>query len=133
MATEWAQYLADREHGSIDTDFAVDFQPDKPTNVITIYNTTAPALDESQALAVDQFTIQVLVRNSNNSIAREKIKAIHKDIIGFSGRLVPGADRISATYVDSMPAPIGRDENNRAEWSAHYRYRVESQGDQFRS
>jgi hypothetical protein len=130
IATDIATYLAGKGHGIVNTDLFSDFQPDEPDNCIVFYNESAPSLPESDALAVDQYGLQVLVRNTANSTARSKILDIHRALVGFSGEL--SGQTITDLCIVTPPTTIGRDEHNRAEWSAHYRYRLLSTGDEFR-
>lgn len=123
-------YLAAEGFGTVGTDLFLGFQPDSPANCITIYDTSPPVLPESQGLKVDQMTCQVLVRNDDYLQARDIIQAIHKGIVGFSGTM--GTFTVTMTYIDQAPASIGFDEKGRAEWSAHYRFRVASEGDKYR-
>jgi hypothetical protein len=130
IATQWGEYLKTNGHAAA-ADIFFDFQPDEPNNCITLYNESAPALPESQALAMDLWGLQVIVRNTSAAQARAKILAIHKAIIGLSGKV--GTATVDDVYVVTAPTTIGRDEKNRAEWSAHYTYRTESTGDEFRT
>ena len=131
IALQWAEWLQDNGHGTSGTDILVDFEQDKPDNCIFLYNESAPVLPESQALAMDLWGLQVLIRNTSASQARTKALAIHKAIIGLSGKV--GTATVDDVYVVTAPATIGRDTKNRAEWSAHYTYRMESSGDEFRT
>lgn len=124
------RYLAGEGYGTVGDDLFLGFQPDSPANCITIYDTSPPVLPESQGLKVDQMTCQVLVRNDDYLQARDIIQAIHKGIVGFSGTM--GEFTVTAVFIDRTPASIGLDEKGRAEWSAHYRFRVASEGDTFR-
>lgn len=130
IAEAYLFFLAAEGFGTVGTDLFLGHQPDKPDNCITSYDTVPPILPESQGLQVDYMTCQVLVRNHNYAQARGTLSAIHKGIVGFSG--VMGIHAVTAVFVESPPASIGRDEKGRAEWSAHYRFRVASQGDTYR-
>lgn len=144
IAEAVARHLATKGHGAFDDvestplnpDIFFGFQPDQPDNCITVYDTTAPTLPESQAFAIDQVGIQVLIRNTSYTAARDIAMSIHRDLVGFGGAsLAPGTPRVSAIYVETAPTSVGRDEhtNSRAEWSAHYRLRIESEGDLYRA
>jgi len=130
IAVQWGEYFKSKGLATV-ADIFFDFQPNAPDNCITLYNESAPALPETQALAMDLWGLQVLVRNTSNSQARAKALAIHKAIIGLSGKV--GTVTVDDVYVITAPTTIGRDEKNRAEWSAHYSYRMESSGDEFRT
>ena len=130
IATEIANYLITKGHATSST-ITVDYQPEDPANLVTLNNETAPVLPESQSLAVDLCGLQVLVRNTSNAAARAKAIAIHKELTGLSGLI--GGQEVTDFYVVTSPGSIGRDDKNRAEWSAHYAYRLLSTGDKFRS
>lgn len=123
-------YLAAEGFGTVGTDLFLGFQPDSPANCITIYDTSPPVLTESQGLQVDNMTCQVLVRNVDYLQARDTIADIHHQIVGYDG--IMGGYDVTATFIEQAPASIGLDEKGRAEWSAHYRFRVASEGDKYR-
>lgn len=123
-------YLQDQGRGTVGEDLFLSFQPDMPDDCIVIYDTSSPVLEESQGLQVDNMTCQVLVRNADYLQARDTIAAIHRDIVGYDGTM--GGLDVTAVFIDQAPASIGQDEKGRAEWSAHYRFRVISKGDTFR-
>jgi hypothetical protein len=123
-------YLAAEGYGTVGDDLFLGFQPDSPDNCITIYDTSPPVLPESQGLQVDNMTCQILVRNEDYLQASDTVQSIHKGIVGFSGTM--GEFAVTMVFVDQAPASIGLDEKGRAEWSAHYRFRVISKGDTFR-
>jgi len=123
-------YLAAEGFGTVGTDLFLGFQPDSPDDCITIYDTAPPVLTESQGLQVDNMTCQVLVRNVDYLQARDTIADIHHKIVGYDG--VMGNFDVTAVFIEQAPASIGLDEKGRAEWSAHYRFRVASEGDKFR-
>ena len=134
IAEEFMQYLQARGHGVPGNDLFLNFQPDSPDNCITVYDESAPTLPESHTLTVDQFGVQVLVRNTIGTTARDILMAIHRDLGGFGGEeFVPGGSIVHALFIDNPPTTIGLDDKGRAEWTAHYRMRVESVGDLFRS
>lgn len=134
IAEELAKYLQAKGHGTQNEDLFLGFQPAFPVCCVTVYDETAPVADESNALSVDLFGVQVLVRNSTYTGARDKILEIHKDLVGFGGgTFVDGGKLVHAVFISTTPASIGRDENGNSEWSAHYMVRVESSGDSYRS
>jgi hypothetical protein len=99
-----------------------------------VYDVSVSVSPDSQTLSVDEFGIQVLVRNAVYSEARDKLMEIHKSLVGFGGRpFVSGGLTVHVIFVDTSPTSIGRDNKGRSEWSAHYRIRVESEGDLYRN
>ncbi len=134
IAEELALYLQARGHGTQNTDLFLNFQPDSPDECITIYDETAPALEESHALSVDQFGVQIIARGTISTAVRDKLMEIHRDLAGFGGEgFVAGGSVVHALFITSPPTSIGMDDKGRAEWTAHYHMRVESVGDLFRN
>lgn len=112
-----------------------DFAPDTDVFVLCFYDAKTWEAAESSALAVDQFGCEVFSRSKSSREARDKIRAWHKGIMGFSGLMADEAgNNVQVTYVDvdMNPHSFGRDEKNRAVYTARYRFRVESCGDSFR-
>lgn len=135
IAEELALYLQARGHGTRGVDLFLNFQPDTPDNCVTVYDESAPLIPESHVLSIDQLGVQVIVRNSSGSTAaRDALKEIHKDLAGYGGEpFVAGGSMVSALYIVTPPTSIGLDNKGRAEWTAHYRMRVESEGDLYRT
>jgi len=134
IAEELALYLHAKGHGTEGVDLFLNFQPDIPDNCITVYDESAPVLEESNALSVDQFGVQVIVRNTVGTAASDLIMSIHRDLAGFGGKpFVAGGSMVSALFIATPPTSIGIDDKGRAEWTAHYYARVESTGDSFRN
>lgn len=130
IGDSFLHYLQAAGKGTAGIYLFLGHQPDSPANCITVYDTAPPPLDESQGLTVDNMTVQVLVRDEDYLAARDTIAGIHRAIVGYDGRM--GDYDVTAVFIETAPASIGRDEKGRAEWSAHYRLRVLSQGDTFR-
>ncbi|MFA5485344.1 MAG: minor capsid protein [Candidatus Pacearchaeota archaeon] len=134
IAEELALYLASLNHGTKNTDLFLNFQPASPSDCITVYDTSAPVIEESNALSVDQFGVQIIVRNVINTEARNKIMSIHKSLAGFGGEsFIDNGAMVNAVFVASAPYNIGMDDKGRSEWTAHYYLRVASTGDLFRN
>ena len=133
IGNELIDYLVSEGVGVKGTDILLGSQPETPDDCITIYDETAPVIPESSSLTVDQFGIQVLVRNTNYLTTIAKIMAIHKLLIGFGGEpFIAGGSTVHASYVITAPGSIGKDPKSRNEWSSHYVFRVESTGDKYR-
>jgi len=133
IASEVASYLADRGHGVLNSTLFYGYQDDNPDNSITLYDESAPMIEESNALAVDLCGLQVLVRNTSYATAQALVTAIHRDLAGFGGEaFVTGGSMVGAVLVMTPPTSIGRDDKGRSEWSAHYSIRVDSTGDTYR-
>ncbi len=134
IAEELALYLQARGHATKDVDLFLNFQPDEPDDCAVVYDETAPTPAESHALSVDQFGVQIIVRNNTGTTARDNLRSMHQDLAGFGGQaFVQDGEMIHALFVETAPASMGVDDKGRSEWTAHYRLRVESVGDLFRS
>lgn len=133
IAEELALYLEAKNHGTKNVNLFLNFQPDSPDNCVTVYDTSAPAIDESNAFSVDQFGIQIIVRNIASDEASNKIMNIHKSLAGFGGeKFIKDGVMVHALFITSSPSSIGIDEKGRSEWSVHYRLRVASGENLFR-
>jgi hypothetical protein len=130
LSYEVLKYLESLNFGTEEVNLFNGFQPDDPDDCITIYDCQASPLDESDCLSVDNFGIQVLVRNTAYETASNKSIAIHRSLVGFSGELFEGGSNISYFQCkDDSPYSIGKDNKGRNEWSAYYQVRVMSIGD----
>ena len=124
IADNFIDWLELKGFGIVGTNLFDNFQPDSPDNLISTYDVNAPAISESSSLSVDQYAIQVIVRNTSKELAKYIIKDLHKKFMGFSGRLIENGELISMVFNDTPPYSIGKDENGRHEYSAFYRFRV---------
>jgi len=124
IADDFTDWLELKGFGTVGTNLFDNFQPDSPDNLISTYDVNAPSISESSSLSVDQYAIQVIVRNTAKSSAKNIIMSIHKKFMGFSGRLITNGALISMVFNDTPPYSIGKDENGRHEYSAFYRMRV---------
>jgi len=130
-AEAFMDYLAAQGLGTAGVDMGVGFQPDAPDRFIALFDEAAPVIPDSHGFGVDNSGVQVVVRDTDYTWVRDKIVAIHKAVIGFSGDLGDGSDVTNITIAQN-PASIGRDSQARAEWSAHYEVRFKTSGDAFR-
>lgn len=133
IAEDLINYLENEGFGTIGTDLFLSFTPDNPDNSITCVDEIPPTLPESNCLSIDMFTVQILVRNNNYTIAKNQSINIHKKIVGFGGQsLIENGNIVSYITINTMPTSIGRDEKGRSSWSSHYNLRVESENDSYR-
>ncbi|MEN8907896.1 MAG: minor capsid protein [Clostridiales bacterium] len=129
IANDIVTYLDSRGIAVKNTNLFLNFQKDSPDNCITVYDESAPVLPESSCLAVDNYGIQVLVRNASSVSAAATIKEIHNILAGFGGgSFVTGNDIVSYMTVVNSPYFIGLDSKNRHEWTTHYIARTELVG-----
>lgn len=138
IADEFCKWLSNNGFGtfndSSNCDIFDNFQPDKPDNQISVYDYQAPTIDESSSLAVDQVGIRIVVRNLLKEESKRILMNIHKAFIGFGGSsLIDNSNNIvTASFVDSSPYGIGKDDNNRHEYTVSYRLRVQTQDNIYR-
>ena len=128
MAHHCLKEIEDGAIGTAGTDLFVDAMPDSPASCVAFYDETAPSLDESSALGVDNFGVQVLVRDPSYTAARDKAFAIHKLLAGFGGGVQLGGQGPLVTAISpvNVPASIGKDGDNNTRFSSHYTLRVTS-------
>jgi hypothetical protein len=117
-------------------DAYVEFVPDKPDNCVTCFDIPSWELQESSALAVDNFGVQIQYRNKLFKLAQAQAMQVHKAIVGYSGTW-QSIDALSSIKVSmitclKMPLHLGVDQKQRHEIMAIYRVRAESVGDSFR-
>jgi hypothetical protein len=133
IASDFMYWLSNNGFGTVGIDLFENFQPANPDNCITVNDDSVPGLAESSSLSVDLFGINIIVRNSVSNNAKSIIKDIHKRFIGFGGSpLIPGGEKISASYISAAPQSIGKDEKGRTEYTATYNVRVESKDNEYR-
>lgn len=137
MAEAVAKHLAAEGLGTFDAagggSLRVAYQPPAPDDIVTVFDESTPTLDISSGLDIDTLGVQVLVRARDYVDARTSIFNIHKKLTGFAGELAAGFPDVIHTQLVTAPAPIGQDDKNRAEWSAHYALLIQSTGDQWRT
>ena len=134
IAESLARYLEDQGEGVLGESIFVSFQPDKPHDVVVVYDEGAPGSDDSSAHPVDQVGIQILVRDRSYESARDKAFSIHRRIANFGAQpFVAGTPVVDVVWPVASPQPVGPDEQGRPEWSGHYTVRIESTGDQWRA
>ena len=83
IADSIAKYLQSLNVGKINKDIFIDFQPDEPDDCITIYNGSAPVLEESNGLNIDNAGIQILIRDNNYNNAKLKAQNIYSYLISI--------------------------------------------------
>jgi hypothetical protein len=127
------KYLENEGFGSEGLDLFINFKPSLPDDCIIFYDESATPPPESSGLSVDIFGVQIIVRNTNQFTAENISKLINKKIIGFGGiPLIIGGDIVSQINQVTAPFSIGKDDNERNEWSSHYTIRMTSENNTFR-
>lgn len=120
------EYLHNNGFGISNVTLFDTFKPNAPNNLIVVENVSAPPLEESNALTIDNIGIMITVRDELKNNAKEKIWEIHARLIGFSGKLVSSGNDVSYILQESQPHAIGRDNENRMEYVSTYNCRVET-------
>ena len=97
----------------IDTDVFCDFKPKEPNDIVS--------LSEYKGSKMDMFTnssvrsVQLIVRNRRNSVAKEKIWEIY-DLLYSQNSIIKLGNAISLLTIRHTPIKLGVDEKNRHEW-----------------
>jgi hypothetical protein len=135
IAYEMMKYLENQGFGIESTNLFVGFKPDDPDDLIVLYDDPGPNLAESSDLDINISTIHIIVRNSIYLTCEETINRIHSLVTGFGGnKLIPNGSNINYITQEVPPSSIGKDNDNRNEWSAYYNVRFMSNyNDQFRT
>lgn len=127
-------YLEDEGIGTKADDLWLGSQPESPDDCVTVYDETAPVLDESQAFTIDTGGVQVLIRNTNYLDAKNKAKEIHQKVSGFRlDSFSEDGPWIRQTHIVTPPSSIGKDEKDRHEWSIHYSFEYLSEDNEHRT
>jgi hypothetical protein len=133
IGNDFLYWLQNEGYGTIGVNIFYNFKQDKPDNCIVVYDINSPVIDESSSLSIDQFCVQVIVRNTSEESSRLMTKNIHENFIGFGGEpLKAGSNVVSMSFVDTSPHSIGKDEEGRHEWAVSYRMRVQSENNKYR-
>lgn len=132
IAEQILKYLENEGYGTEGTDLFYDFMPDSPDKCIVLYDENVPTVSESNALSVDTTGVQITVRSASTNTAKTTSWNIHKLLVGLGGndfRFTSTGNKISCVNIETSPASIGKDNNGRAEYSAHYNIRFMSEND----
>lgn len=133
ISNEFTYWLVEKSFGTIGANIFDNFQPVDPDNCITVFDVSAPNLSESSSLAVDLLGLQIIVRNAVSLTCKEIISDIHKNFMGFSGKLKSDSnDRVSMVFIDQPPFCLGKDNKNRTEWTVTYNVRFETANNAYR-
>ncbi|MCE5200844.1 MAG: minor capsid protein [Armatimonadota bacterium] len=113
------------EHGSTG-DIYCEVLPDKPDDVIMVRSTTGPAPDSRDH---DQPDLQVIVRGADMLATQQRAQNVYDTLHGFTNAVfVDGGTWIVLCYsLQSGPAYLDRDENERHEYSLNFRLRVKNE------
>lgn len=134
IAEQVLKYLENNGYGAEGTNLFYDFMPDNPDNCIVFYDESTPTSPESNCLSVDNCGVQITVRN-NTENAKLTIWNIHKLIVGLGGndfKFATNGNLISNVTIETAPYSLGKDNDGRAMYTAHYNIRLMSENDNVR-
>lgn len=122
LIAEIADYLETQGHGTVATDIFIGPQPSSPNDCITLIQRAGLAPDED----IDEITfptLQIIVRNASYESGETKAANVFGEL--KATRNTDLGD-FHAFYIlaTSDVGYIGRDENERHEWSMNFRLGV---------
>jgi hypothetical protein len=126
IVADLAAYLQLKGIGTIDADLFYEYVPPSPDEIAVI---TSNGGDRTEInLPFDNATIQVRTRSTTVSGAYNKIAAIYNELQGLHSTTLPnGIYVISCQVVQSAPINIGRDAQNRLEYTQDYDLMIRNQ------
>lgn len=114
-----AQYLQVQSLGTVDTNIYYEYLPPSPDLITAIFSNGGDS--SSSKLPMDNPSIQIRVRGLTVSAAYNRIAAIYNVLQGLRNvALNDGTQVISCQAVQSAPINIGKDEQNRFEYTQTY-------------
>jgi len=135
IAEQVLKYLEINGYGVEAENLFYDFLPDLPNDCIVLYDESVPTAPESNCLSVDNAGLQITVRNSNTVNSKTILWNIHKMIVGLGGnnfKFVSTGNIISNVTIETAPFSIGKDNDGRSMYTAHYNIRLMSENDNVR-
>lgn len=112
--------LADNNLGTFGTDLFIGYMPDKPDNLICLFEYGGSPPDIVSGVDEENPSFQVRVRNTNYSAARTKIESVVNVLHRIANETINDTFYLSI-FANQSPASIGRDANNRAEIVVNFR------------
>ena len=112
--------LADNNLGTFGTDLFTGYMPDKPDNLICLFEYGGSPPDIASDVDEENPSFQVRVRNTNYLAARTKIESIVNVLHRIANKTINDSFYLSI-FANQSPASIGRDANNRAEIVVNFR------------
>jgi len=115
-----AKYLEDNTIGTLRTNLFKAYLPDKPNNVVVVYDTGG--FEPDVYLPTGLPTFQIFVRNENYTNGKAKVDAIVALVKSKANlQLVSGGVYFYYLTLMSEPVHIGRDKTERDEFSINVR------------
>ena len=112
-----AEGLVDYRPDDVDGDCFVDWLPDAPDEAVAITNTAGPSGDIKHAYSTPG--AQLRCRATTALAARSKADAIWSELHGLGEIALPDETWLVSCIADSTPAPMGRDSQNRYEFTVN--------------
>lgn len=110
IATDIANYLASKGEGAFGTDIFADYQPDKPDEAITVFDTGGTDPQEPPEMWRELY---IQVRSKTHTAGYEKAWKVLSYILSpTNGLITIGANNYVA-QVDEIPSVYDRDKTNR--------------------
>lgn len=131
MLVQIAKYLDSKGVGVFDEvgtngTIYISFIPQMPDAVIGIFSTGGAIADGK--IPYDLPTVQIIVRDTNPAAGFEKGKEIYNLLHGFHhDYFIAGGNWVlNCRGIQSQPIHIGRDENERHEYSLNFELEIEN-------
>lgn len=118
LAKEIAAWLQTQTLGTVGTDIFVGSQPAAPDACVTVIETSGIA--PSGYVPLKKPTVQVLVRSADYATGKTKADAVF-DALHQLANIDLGSFYVYYVLATSGMGSIGRDENQRHEWSGNFR------------
>ena len=112
-----AEYLEDQSVGTVGTDIFVNYMPADVNNCIGVFETTG--LPPEKAVDIDHPGIQIRVRNTSQSTAETKRKAVYDALNGLIGTTIETRLYYSIWALGS-PMALGQDDQRRFQYTQNY-------------
>lgn len=129
LVVEIAKYLDQLDlvtfdESGVSGDCFIAGMPPQPTDAVALYPTGGPGSDSK--LGYDEPTFQVRVRGRQHPVpAFDRAQAIYDALHGLTNAELPGGTwLVSLLGIQSDPVYIGRDDNNRPEYTLNFRAEI---------
>lgn len=119
---EIANYIHNQGLGTLRTDLFRTDAPNTPDDVIIVseYGGMAPIRSHSDPANPDEpVRFQVLVRSKQYQQGRNRIETIYRTLDGITNTVIEGV-RYRSIMALQTPFPIGRDENQREQFTVNF-------------
>lgn len=115
------RYLEGLGHATIDSTIFEGRMPSNPDEALAIRGTAGPEADRK--FAYDLPTFQIMARGARGADPRpikQWLKDIYLELHGFHGEMPGPLEVFDCWGIQSAPIDLGRDENNRIQYSINF-------------